>query len=53
MLQFHCDVLSEPSCDSSTGQGERASVERRIGVDRLEDAVSLRNAVLDDYERFT
>jgi hypothetical protein len=43
MLQFHCVVLSERSCDSSTGQGERASVERPIAAGHLQDTVGLSN----------
>ena len=41
MLQFHCAVLSGQSCDSSTGQEERASVERRIAAGHLKDTVGL------------
>ena len=42
ILQFLCVVLSEQSCDSSTGRGERANVERRIAVDHhLQDTVGL------------
>jgi hypothetical protein len=39
MLRFHCVVLSELSCDSSTDQGERASFERRIAAGHLRDTV--------------
>ena len=53
MLQFHCVVLSEQSCDSSTGQGERASVELPIAAGHLQDTVGLSNEMLGDDERFT
>jgi hypothetical protein len=43
MLQFHRVELSERSCDSSTGQGERASIERYIAAGPLRDTVSLSN----------
>ena len=43
MLQFHYVVLSERSCDSSTGQGERASVERPVAAGHLQDTVGLSN----------
>ena len=43
MLQFHHVVLPKRSCGSSTGQGERASVERPFAVDHLQDTVSLGN----------
>jgi hypothetical protein len=32
MLQFHYIVLSEQICGSSTGQGQKASVERRLAL---------------------
>jgi hypothetical protein len=41
MQQFLYDVLSERSYDSSTGQGERASVEHPIVVGHLHDIVEL------------
>ena len=41
MLHFHCVVLSEQSCDSLTGRGERASVERRIAAGHLQDTIGL------------
>jgi len=47
MLQFQRVVLSEQSCDLSTGQGERASIERYIAAghlrDTVQDTVSLSN----------
>jgi hypothetical protein len=43
MLRSQAVVLSEQSCDSSTGQGERASVERPVGAGHLQDAVCLSN----------
>jgi len=46
MLQFLYVVLSERSFDSSTGQGERASVEPPIGVVHLQDIVGLGNEML-------
>jgi hypothetical protein len=39
MQQFHYVVLSERSFDSSTGQGEKASVEPPIAVVHLHDTV--------------
>jgi hypothetical protein len=63
MLLIHCSrrttpqsryvVLSERSCDSSTGQGERASVELPVGAGHLQDAIGLSNEMLSDDERFT
>jgi hypothetical protein len=41
--QSHCIVLSEQICDSSTGQGERAIVERPVATDHLQDTVGLSN----------
>jgi hypothetical protein len=43
MLQFPYVVLSERSFDSSTGQGEKASVELPIAVVHLQDNVDLDN----------
>ena len=43
MPRFHYVVLSKQRCDSSTGQGERASVGRPFAAGRLQDTVSLRN----------
>jgi len=40
---FHFVVLSEQCFDSSTGQRERASVERPIAVVDLKDIVGLGN----------
>jgi hypothetical protein len=40
MLRFHCVVLSEQSCDSSTGQGEKASAERPVAAGHLQDTIS-------------
>ena len=53
MLQFHCIVLSEQSCGSSMGQGQKASVERPIAAGHLQDIVSLISKMLGDNERFT
>jgi hypothetical protein len=43
MLPSHCVVLSEQSCDSLTGQEQRASVERPVAVGHLQDTVGLGN----------
>jgi hypothetical protein len=43
MLQFLYVVLSEQGFDSSTGQGERASVEPPIAIVHLQDIVGLGN----------
>ena len=52
-LRFHCAVLSEQSCDSLTGQGERASIERRIAAGRLQDIVrSQQQRVKNNNKRF-
>jgi hypothetical protein len=53
ILQFHCVVRSKQSCDLSTGQGERASVELPIATGHLQHTVCLRNEMLGDDERFT
>ena len=42
-LRFHCVALSEQSCDSSTGQGERASVELPNETGHLQDTVGTSN----------
>ena len=42
-LQFPYVVLSERSFDSSTGQEEKASVERRVAAGHLQDTVGIRN----------
>jgi hypothetical protein len=52
MLQFHCVVLSEWSCDSLMGQGERASVERRIAAGHLQDAVGLSDKNIRSWRTF-
>ena len=52
MLTFHCVVLSERSCDSSTGQGKRASIELPSAADHLQDNVGPRNKMQEDDERF-
>ena len=41
MLLSHGVALSERSCDSLTGQGERASSERPIAAGHLQDTVGL------------
>ena len=43
MLQSHCIVLSEQSCDLSMGQGERASVERPVAAGHLHNTVGFEN----------
>ena len=43
MLRSHYVVLPKRSCGSSTGQGERASVERLFVVGRLQNAVEIGN----------
>jgi len=43
MLRFLYVVLSEQSFDSSTGQGEKASVEHPIAFDHLKNIVGLGN----------
>jgi hypothetical protein len=43
MPQIHGVELSGRSCDLSTGQGEKASVEHRIAAGRLQRTVSLSN----------
>jgi hypothetical protein len=43
MLRFPYVVLSERNCDSLTGQGEIANVERRIAAGHLQYAVGLSN----------
>ena len=43
MLQFQIVVLQKRSCDSSTGQGGRASVERPIGAGHLQDTLNVGN----------
>jgi hypothetical protein len=53
MLQFQRVVLSEQSCDLSTGQGERASVEHRVAAGHLQDAVGLSSKMWGNNERFT
>ena len=53
MLQCHCVALSERSCDSSTGQEERASVESPIAAVRLQHAmIGLSNKILRNDQRF-
>jgi hypothetical protein len=53
MLRFLYVVLSERSFDSSTGQGERASVEPPIAVVHLQDLVGLSKEMLrGNNERF-
>ena len=53
MLQYHCVALSERSCDSSTGQEERANVESPIAAVRLQHAmIGLSNKILRDDKRF-
>jgi hypothetical protein len=47
MLQFLYVVLPKQSFGSSTGQGERASVERPFAAGRLHDAVSLGQREMD------
>ena len=47
MLQFHCVVLSEQSCDSWTGRGERASDEYPNAAGRLQNTVGLGNEMLE------
>ena len=46
MLRFLYGVLSERSSDSTTGQGERASVEPPIAVVHLKNMVELGNKTL-------
>jgi hypothetical protein len=43
MLRFHYVVLPKRSCGSSTGQGERASVERPFVAGRLQDTIGIAN----------
>jgi hypothetical protein len=43
MLRFHYVVLPKRSCGSSTGQGERASVERPFVAGRLQDTIGIGN----------
>jgi hypothetical protein len=43
MLRFHYVVLPKRSCGSSTGQGERARVERPFVAGRLQDTISIGN----------
>jgi hypothetical protein len=53
MQRFLYAVLSERSFDSSTDQGERASVEPPIAVVHLQDIVGLGNETLKgNNERF-
>ena len=52
MLRFPCVAPSERSCDSWTGQGERASVELPIAAGHLQQAVGLSKEILEDNERF-
>jgi hypothetical protein len=53
MPRFLYVVLSERSFDSSTGQGERASVELPTAVVHLKDLVRLGNEMLrGNNERF-
>ena len=53
MLRFLYVVLSERSFDSSTGQGERASVEPPIAVVHLQHIVGPSNKMLKgNNERF-
>ena len=42
-LQFPYVVLSEQSFDSSTGQEEKASVERRVVAGHLQDTIGIIN----------
>jgi hypothetical protein len=52
-LQFPYVVLSERSFDSSTGQEEKASVERRAVAGHLQDTVGIRNErVGENNKRF-
>ena len=53
MPRFHHVVPSERSCDSLTGQEERASVERPFAVGHLRYTVSPRNEMIENDERFT
>jgi hypothetical protein len=46
MLRFLYVVLSERSFDSSTGQGEKASVGPPIAVVHLQDIIGLGNEML-------
>ena len=50
ILQSHYVELSEQSFDSSTGQGERASVELPIAAGHLQVAVGLGNEMLECHE---
>jgi hypothetical protein len=43
MPRFHYVVLSKQGCDSSTGQGEKASIEHPFAAGHLQDTVSLGN----------
>jgi len=43
MLRSHYVVLPKRSCGSSTGQGERASVERPFVAVRLHDTIGIGN----------
>jgi hypothetical protein len=53
MMRFLYVVLSERSFDSTTGQGERASVEPPIAVVHLQDIIALGNEMLKgNNERF-
>ena len=53
MLQFQRVELFVQSCDSSTDQGERASVESCIAIGHLQNTIGLKNKMLGDNERFT
>jgi hypothetical protein len=48
MPRFHYVVLSKQRCDSSTGQGEKASVERPFVAGYLQDTLSLGNGRRED-----
>ena len=51
-LPFHCVVPSGQNCDSLTGQGETASIERLVAADRLQSTVGPSNQRRKNDKRF-
>ena len=53
MLPSHYVVLPKKSCGSSTGQEERASIERLFVAGHLKDTIGIGNVMWDNNnERF-
>jgi hypothetical protein len=53
MPQFHHVVLPKQRCGSSTGQGERASLEHQAVVGHLQENVSLGKEIEGKHHTFS